>query len=141
MVKLTLIQTNKSILSIHSAYFYPRNTLLIFLAYHTYFYSVPYGFFRAALIPYILLLMHNMIFTLLALELPANSRGAVSIDCPREVYSQLSWSEWSGNLPSEWTIFLPLNSRYIPLHDRNQDEEEDHSEALNEDISNISEIV
>lgn len=34
------------------------------------------------------------------------------------VYNQLAWNEWSANLPSEWTMFLPLNRRLHPLHDR-----------------------
>jgi hypothetical protein len=42
----------------------------------------------------------------------------MSIDCPREVYNLVSWSEWTAALPQEWTLFLPLNSRYIPMHDR-----------------------
>eukprot|EP01083_Nonionella_stella_P143863 447987_1 len=71
----------------------------------------------------IYLMVHNMLFSLVALEIPAVSKGAISIECPGEVYSQLSWSDWSSNLPSEWTMFLPLNSRYIPLHDRKQDDD------------------
>ena len=109
-------------------------------------------------------MVHNILFTLLALEVNASIRGAVSVECPREVYAQLSWSEWSGenclfpsffltlsfspsllisksifviiaNLPSEWTLFLPLNSRYIPHHDRNQDDDDinDSEEGENEE--------
>lgn len=85
-------------------------------------------------------MVHNIIFTLLALEVPASSRGAISVECPREVYSQLSWSEWSANLPSEWTLFLPLNSRYIPLHDRNNDDDNVDGAAAN-DPSDSPEIV
>jgi hypothetical protein len=86
-----------------------------------------------------------MIFTVLALEVPASSRGAVSLDCPREVYSQLSWNEWTANLPNEWTIFMPLNSRYIPLHDRhiidgNDDlpDEDSDSEASSDESLGVS---
>ena len=64
---------------------------------------------------------HNMLFTLLALELPASSRGAVSIESPREVFAKLSWPQWNAAIPGDWTLFLPLNSRYIPIHDRNND--------------------
>jgi len=63
-------------------------------------------------------MIHSMIFTVISLELPAWSRGAVSMDSPREVYSKLSWPEWSAGIPQDWTLFLPLNSRYIPIHDR-----------------------
>jgi len=79
---------------------------------------------------------HNMIFTILALEVPASARGSMSLECPREVYNLVSWSEWTASLPGEWTIFLPLNSRYIPLHDRHQEDEDienDNDEDVNDD--------
>jgi len=101
-----------------SAHFFPRITLLYFLAYHFYLYCVPYGFFHVALIPWTLLMIHSMIFTVISLEIPALSRGAVSLESPREVYSKLSWPEWSAGIPQDWTLFLPLNSRYVPIHDR-----------------------
>lgn len=63
-------------------------------------------------------MLHAMCFTVISLEVPGSVRGVVSLESPREVYSQLSWPEWSATLPNEWTLFLPLNSRYIPLHDR-----------------------
>ena len=66
-----------------------------------------------------------MIFTLLSIEVPAVLRGAVSNECPREVYVKLGWSDWTANLPPEWSIFQPLNARYIPLHDRYQDDDDD----------------
>lgn len=101
-----------------SAHFFPRITLFYFLAYHFYLYSVPYGFFDVAIIPWTLVMMHSMIFTVISLEIPASSRGAVSLESPREVYSKLSWPEWSAGIPQDWTLFLPLNSRYVPIHDR-----------------------
>jgi len=119
-----------------SAYFFPRYTMLLFVGYHIYFYSVPYGFFDVAMIPFDLLMCHNMIFTILALEVPASARGSMSLECPREVYNLVSWSEWTASLPGEWTIFLPLNSRYIPLHDRHQEDEDienDNDEDVNDD--------
>ena len=108
----------------NSAYFYPRYTMLLFVAYHIYYFTVPFGFFRLALIPYFLLMVHCIIFTLLVLEIPAAKRGVISRECPREVYSQLSWSQWSAQLPVLWTLFLPLNSRYIPMHDRDYDDDD-----------------
>ena len=81
-----------------------------------------------------------MIYTILALEIPAYSRGVVSMECPREVYNRLSWSEWTGSLPLEWTLFLPLNSRYIPLHDRVIDNDEPRAVIELNDISNDDQI-
>jgi len=105
----------RSALSVH---FFPRATLAYFVLYHTYFYSVPYGYFDVALIPLFLLMAHAMLYTILALEAPTAARGTVSVECPREVYNRLSWPEWNAQLPSEWTMFLPLNFRQTPLHDQ-----------------------
>jgi len=102
-----------------SAFFFPRISLLYFLCFHFYVYSVPYGFFDCAFIPFFFMMLHAMLYSLLAFEIPAARRGATSLECPREVYSRISWPEWTASLPQEWTLFLPLNSRYIPLHDRN----------------------
>jgi hypothetical protein len=100
-----------------SVHFFPRITLLYFLLYHFYFYSVSYGYFDLALIPLSLFMMHAMLFTVF-LEAPNAARGTISVECPREVFNKLSWTEWNAQLPSEWTIFLPLNSRQTPLHDQ-----------------------
>ena len=105
-----------------SAHFFPRIAALYLLAYHLYFYSVPYGFFDIALIPLFAFLVHSMLYTLLAFEVPSAASGVISVETPREVYNKLSWPEWSATLPSEWTMFLPLNARHIPLHDRVTDE-------------------
>jgi hypothetical protein len=110
--------TDDNHVTIRSVHFFPRVILFYFLAFHIYLYSIPYGFFDVALIPWILGMIHAMIFTIISLELPAWSRGAVSMESPREVYSKLSWPEWSAGIPQDWTLFLPLNSRYIPMHDR-----------------------
>jgi hypothetical protein len=109
------------------------------MAYHGYFYSVPYGYFEVSLIIWTLLMAHAMVFTIVALEVPASSRGAISAECPREVYTKLGWSEWNASLPNEWTLFLPLNSRYVPIHDRqaqanndnNREEDSDEDTTIN----------
>ncbi len=111
-----------------SVYFFPRYVSMLFVCLHIYIYSTPYGFTRVALIPYGMLTLHAMIFTVLSMEVSAASKGAVSNECPREVYVKLGWSDWSASLPPEWTIFHPLNARYIPLHDRNLEDEENDNE-------------
>jgi hypothetical protein len=105
----------RSAMSVH---FFPRITLIYFALYHVYFYSVPYGYFDVALIPLFLFMTHAMLYTMLALELPNSARGTISVECPREVYNKLSWPEWSSQVPAEWTMFLPPNSRQTPIHDR-----------------------
>lgn len=105
----------RSALSVH---FFPRVTLLYFVCYHAYFYSVPYGFFGVALIPLFFFIIHAMLYTIIGLEVPKSARGVLSVACPREVFNRLSWQAPSAAIPQEWTIFLPLNSRLNPLHDR-----------------------
>ena len=122
-----------------SAYFFPRYLVMLYMCLHIYIYSTPYGFFRLALIPYALLIVHSMLFTLLSIEVSALSRGAVSSECPREVYVKLGWSDWTSSLPHEWTIFHPLNARYIPLHDRNH--EDDSSDFMIMNSNNSSDGV
>lgn len=75
------------------------------------------------------MLLHSMLYTVLALELPSSSRGVVSLEHPREVYSKLSWPEWTAGTPQDWTLFLPLNSRYIPIHDQGATENAGTNEA------------
>mmetsp|Transcript_12550 Transcript_12550/g.28729 ORF Transcript_12550/g.28729 Transcript_12550/m.28729 type:complete len:289 (+) Transcript_12550:2-868(+) len=105
----------RSALAVH---FFPRICCLYFIFWHMYFYSCPYGYMDVALIPLFCFMMHAMLYTILALEAPNCSRGVINVENPREVYNQLAWNEWSANLPSEWTMFLPLNRRLHPLHDR-----------------------
>lgn len=101
-----------------SAYFFPRILALYFVLYHVYFHSVPYGWFDVALIPLFLFTAQAMVYTVIAFEIPAVARGVVTRECPREVFNRLSWGEWSATLPPAWTLFLPLNSRYVPLYDQ-----------------------
>ena len=61
--------------------------------------------------------LQAMLYCLLILEPRVHRNGLVNMECPREVYTSLPWEEWSATYPSEWTLFLPLNSRNIPLHD------------------------
>ena len=83
-----------------------------------------------------------MCFVVLAFEVPLTSNnggsgGIIGPDCPREVYNRLGWREWSAGIPGEWTLFLPLNSRYAPLHDRGAMMEESikvDREWLNQDF-------
>jgi hypothetical protein len=54
--------------------FFPRLTALYFLAYHCYFYYYPRGFFGLAAAASFLLLLHAMLYSITALEVPALSR-------------------------------------------------------------------
>jgi len=86
-------------------------------------------------------MVHAMLFCLLAYEVPALRRGAMSLECPREVYNQVGWSEWTASLPQEWTLFLPLNSRYIPMHDRQVTTPTSTNTEVNEPVENSNSVV
>ena len=66
-----------------------------------------------------------MLYTILAFEVSSAASSVISVETPREVYNKLSWPEWTAQLPSEWTMFLPLNARHIPVHDTVADEVND----------------
>jgi len=116
-----------------SVYFFPKITFLYFASYHVYFYSIPYGYFDVALYPLFFFMLHAMLYTVLAFEVPAAGRGTISMECPREVYTRVAWGEWNATMPAEWTLFLPINSRSLPLYDVEIDDPanrtEDHPEA------------
>ena len=122
----------RSALSVH---FFPRILLFYFVLYHIYFYSIPYGWFDVALIPWFLFLVQAMGYTIIALEIPAAARGAISAECPREVYNKLAWAEWSSAIPPEFTLFLPLNSRHTSLYDREVSDVAEAGEPAGTDLA------
>jgi len=95
---------------------------------------VPYAYFGLAIFPLFCFDSHAMFYCVLALEIPAIKKGAVSLECPREVYNLLSWPDFESALPPDWTIFLPVNSRYAPLHDREVENEEDNDDDDVDDV-------
>jgi len=105
-----------------SIYFFPRYIFILFVGYHFYFYGCtisPYPYANIALIPLFLLSVQGMIYVLLVCEIPSVQRGSISFECPREVFSRVAWSDWTAALPQDFTLFLPLNSRYRSLYDVN----------------------
>mmetsp|Transcript_14904 Transcript_14904/g.23127 ORF Transcript_14904/g.23127 Transcript_14904/m.23127 type:complete len:684 (+) Transcript_14904:76-2127(+) len=117
---LTMIWEYFSMIFMRSAltiFFFPRCIWVLFLGYHFYFHSVPYAYFDVALIPLLVFSIQAMIYCVLILETRVHRSGLVSLECPREVFSAVPWPEWSASFPAEWTLFLPLNSRTVPLYD------------------------
>jgi len=68
------------------------------------------------------LIVHAMIYCILAFEAPAFLRGRVSREHPREIYSKIQPSDQINihDLSSEWILFYPLNARYLPIEDRDE---------------------
>ncbi|CAM9607773.1 unnamed protein product, partial [Discosporangium mesarthrocarpum] len=63
--------------------FFPRATAIYFVAFHTYFYNFPMGFFGLAAAVNLAMIMQCKVFALSQLEVPAFKRGEVSYDHPR----------------------------------------------------------
>ena len=121
-----------------SVLFFPKVIAIYFVGYHIYFYSVGYGYFGMMLGPLFCFSCHAMFYCVMVLEVPALNKGSVSLECPREVFTRMSWPAFTSSLPHDWTIFMPLNSRYIPINDmevegEGEDEDEDEGEEIDEE--------
>lgn len=90
---------------------FPRASLAIFLLYHFYIYSHPYGFSLLALLVMFLYLTALMIFCVRKYEVDAFFRGLVNIDQPRMLHNQLPWPSWTVALAPDYSLFLPLSQR------------------------------
>ena len=113
--------TVSQIINFYSIAFFPKILLLYFLFFSIYVHSTPFGFFHLAIMIWQFFSVHAMAFCILAYEVPAFLRGRVSIEHPRELYSKIQSSDGNMNAFScEWSLFYPLNSRYIPIEDRNE---------------------
>jgi len=97
--------------SSHSIQLFPRASLSIFLLYHFYIYSHPYGFSLLALLVMFLYLTSLMIYCVRKYEVDAFFRGLVNIDQPRMIYNQIPWPSWTVALAPDYTLFLPLTQR------------------------------
>jgi hypothetical protein len=97
--------------SSHSIRLFPRASLAIFLLYHFYIYSHPYGFSLLALLVMFLYLTSLMIYCVRKYEVDAFFRGLVNIDQPRMIYNQIPWPSWTVALAPDYTLFLPLSQR------------------------------
>lgn len=101
--------------------FFPRIVLVYFLCFNIYINSTPFGFFHLATMAWHFFIVHAMSFCILAFEVPAFLRGRVSIDHPRELHSRIEQNDWNiHDFSSEWSLFFPLNSRYVPIEDRDE---------------------
>jgi len=104
-----------------SIYFFPRIVFLYFVFLSIYIKSRPFGFFQPAVMVWHFSIVHAMIYCILAFEGPAFLRGKVSLEHPREIYSKIQPSDQNTyGLSSEWSLFYPLNARYVPIEDRDE---------------------
>lgn len=88
---------------------FPRVSLLLFLLYNFYFYSFPAGFDMLAINTIFLALVYLMFYCARNFEFDAYMRGEVSLDQPRALYNMVPWPTWGVALPTDDTIFMPVN--------------------------------
>jgi hypothetical protein len=95
---------------------FPRASMALYLLYHFYLYSQPFGFHLLALLIMFLFLVSLMIHCVRKFELEAYFRGVVNIDQPRAIYNSLPWPSWNVALAPDFSVFLPLTSRSVSVY-------------------------
>ncbi|GAB5030227.1 Hypothetical protein NocV09_00203590 [Nannochloropsis oceanica] len=108
---LVMLMEYVSMLYVRSALsirYFPRVVLFYLLAFHLYYYLVPYGFTSQLLLATALLLLHAVLYILLFLELPAFRASIISHDTPRAFYTDTGLPSHPHSIPPSWSLFLPL---------------------------------
>ena len=100
-----------------SIQFFPRASLLLFLLYHFYLYSFPAGFIGLAENVMFLAMILLMIVCVKEFELEAYLRGEVSMEQPRSLYNTIPGPAWPIALPTDDTIFMPVNRVSTSVYD------------------------
>jgi len=88
---------------------FPRVSMLLFLLYNFYYLSFPSGFDMLAINTVFLTMVYLMFFCARYFEFDAYMRGEVSLDQPRMLYNMVPWPTWGVALPTDETIFMPVN--------------------------------
>ena len=100
-----------------SIVFFPRATLLLFMLYHFYLYSFPAGFIGLAENVMALAMIFLMIFCVKEFEMEAYLRGQVSSEQPRAMYNMMPIPTFPPALPTDDTIFMPVNRQSRSVYD------------------------
>lgn len=92
----------------NSIHVFPRVSFALYLMYHFYLYSYPFGFHVLALLVLFLYSSCAMTYCVRKYELQAFYRGVVNIDRPRMMHNTVPWPTWSMSLAPDFTLFLPV---------------------------------
>lgn len=95
---------------------FPRASLALYLILHFYIYSFQFGFHLLAILVMFLYLLSLMIHCVRKYEIDVYYRGIVNIDQPRQLYNSLPWPTWNISLAPDYTVFLPLSHRSVPVY-------------------------
>ena len=95
---------------------FPRASFALYLILHFYIYSFQFGFHLLAILVMFLYLLSLMIHCVRKYEIDVYYRGIVNIDQPRQFYNALPWPTWNISLAPDYTVFLPLSHRSVPVY-------------------------
>ena len=111
----------------HGLVLFPRGAFVSYLAFGTYYYTSPYGFFNEAAEIFVLLLVDLILASVIYYEIPILRAGKVSDERPRELMVRLAALEAdgdgagniaTGNMPQMWSLWMPLNYETRPLYEQ-----------------------
>ena len=100
----------------NSIHLFPRVSLALYLMYHFYLYSNPFGFHVLALLVIFLYSSCAMTYCVRKYELQAFYRGVVNIDRPRMMHNTVPWPTWSMSLAPDFTLFLPVTEHATDIY-------------------------
>jgi hypothetical protein len=100
----------------NSILLFPKAVIGLFLIYHFYLYSQPFGFHILALLVMFLYSLCVMIHCVHKYELQAYYRGVVNIDRPRMIHNSVPWPTWSLALAPDFTLFLPVTEEAMDIY-------------------------
>lgn len=100
----------------NSILLFPKAVIGLFLIYHFYLYSQPFGFHILALLVMFLYSLCVMIHCVRKYELQAYYRGIVNIDRPRMIHNSVPWPTWSLALAPDFTLFLPVTEEATDIY-------------------------
>jgi hypothetical protein len=100
----------------NSILLFPKAVIGLFLIYHFYLYSQPFGFHILALLVMFLYSLCVMIHCVHKYELQAYYRGVVNIDRPRMIHNSVPWPTWSLALAPDFTLFLPVTEEATDIY-------------------------
>lgn len=100
----------------NSILLFPKTVMGLFLIYHFYLYSQPFGFHILALLVMFLYSLCAMIHCVRKYELQAYYRGIVNIDRPRMIHNSVPWPTWSLALAPDFTLFLPVTEEAADIY-------------------------
>merc|ERR1711871_329445 len=90
--------------------FFPRLTLVYFVAFHLYFFETLYGFTLLALFVCFMAMAHAMVYFVREAEVPSLVAGILTEERPRAMSMHIHTPSWRVALPPYWTLFYMMDT-------------------------------